>query len=307
MKMLPKPAIVVVNWNDEETTSRALESLRGANLCDAPIVLVDNASTDRSDERLKKRFQEVELIRLAENRGYTGGCNVGIRWALDRDYDAIFVMNNDVIVSADFLLPLLEACQDEKVGMAGGKILLPGEPRQLQSAGAYINYFIGKTYNRFDGQLDIGQAEEIIEPDFLCGAAFLITKRLLRVIGGFDEEFFMYYEETDLCLRARKAGFRILYIPHSHVWHCEKLFTSSAKISTEKLQYFMLRNSIIFMRRHANPVHKFIFLIYLLFFRLPKEMVKSVLGRGGSVSNVLKAFFGGWRYPVEKVTFNEEK
>ena len=102
-----KAAIVILNWNDEETSATALKSLRQAELCGAQIILVDNGSEDGSDKKLKVRFPEINIIRLPQNLGYAGGCNAGIQRAMETGCDAIFIMNDDVIVSKNFLEPLL--------------------------------------------------------------------------------------------------------------------------------------------------------------------------------------------------------
>ncbi len=295
---LPRAAIVILNWNDEPTTARALESLRRADLCGASIILVDSASQDGSAVNLLRRFPEIHLLQLPENRGYAGGCNAGIQQALARGSEAVFVMNNDVIVAPDFLRPLLEKAAEPDVGIVGGKIYLPGEPTRFQSAGAFINNWTGETWNRFEREEDAGQGNSEFHPDFLMGAAFLLTKWLVEKVGAFDERLFIYYEETDLCVRARRAGFKVVYVPGSRVWHCEKPRHKTSKQSWE--QYYMLRNRIVFMRRHAGTFQRLVFRLYMLLYRVPRELLRSFLGRAGKPSNVFKAVCDGMRFPLRR-------
>jgi GT2 family glycosyltransferase len=296
--ILPKSAIVILNWNDEPTTARALDSLRLADLCGAIIILVDSASQDGSDQRLKERFPEVELYRLPENRGYAGGCNAGIKRALELDREAVFVMNNDVLVADDFYKPLLRIATEPDMGIVGGKIYLPGEPTRFQSAGAHINFFTGETNNRFGGEIDAGQAETRYEPDYLLGAAFLLTRNLLEKVGAFDQQLFIYYEETDLCVRAKAAGLKVIYTPESRIWHVEKPRRGSSKQSWE--QFYMLRNRIVFMRRWARPDQLAVFWLYMIIYRIPKELIRCVSGRAGKVWRVFLAVFDGLRFPLER-------
>lgn len=295
---LPHAAVVILNWNDEPTTARALESLRLADLCGADIILVDSASKDGSAENLKQRFPEIHLLQLPENRGYAGGCNAGIQEALARGCEAVFVMNNDIVVAPDFLRPLLEKASKPNVGVVGGKIYLPGEPTRFQSAGASINNWTGETCNRFEGEEDAGQGESEFQPDYLMGAAILLTRRLVEKIGAFDERLFIYYEETDLCVRAKQAGFEVVYVPGSRVWHCEKPRRKTSKLSWE--QYYMLRNRIVFMRRYADALQRLVFRIYLILYRIPRELARSFLGRAGKPGNVFRAVHDGMRFPLWK-------
>jgi GT2 family glycosyltransferase len=295
---LPPAAIVILNWNDEPTTARALQSLRQADLCGATIILVDSASEDGSAQNLLRRFPEIHLLQLPENRGYAGGCNAGIREAFARGCEAVFVMNNDVIVAPDFLRPLLEKASEPDVGIVGGKIYLPGEPARFQSAGAFIHDWTGETCNRFEGLEDVGQGDTEFYPDYLLGAAFLLTRRLVEKIGAFDERLFIYYEETDLCVRARRAGFKVVYVPRSRVWHCEKPRRKTSKQSWE--QYYMLRNRIIFMRRYAGKHQRFVFRLYMILYRIPRELLRSFCGRAGTPGNVFRAVLDGMRFSLER-------
>lgn len=294
--MYPQTAVVILNWKDEIATANALESLRKADLCGAQIIVIDNGSDDGSEKRVKERFPEVDLVKLHENKGYAGGCNAGIDRALALGCDAIFIMNDDVIVAPDFLIPLLQRCLDQTVGIVGGKIYSPDEPVRFQSCGAFINFWTGETQSRFEGQIDEGQADCEFEPDYLSGAAFLITRRLIETVGGFEDRYFMYYEETDLCMRAQAVGLKVLYVPESKVWHCERSRIGSPRQSLR--QYYMLRNRIIFMRKHVRFPKILVFWCYLFFYHLPKEMLRSLLGRAGTVRRVLKAVGKGLTFPI---------
>ena len=189
-------------------------------------------------------------------------------------------------------------CGDKDTGIIGGKIYFPGEPLRFQAAGSCINRWTGMTYHRFENQIDTGQADDCYEPDFVIGAAFLLTRRMLEKIGMFDENYFMYYEETDLCVRVKEAGFKILYVPTSQVSHCEKERWGYSKRAF--MQFYLLRNNIIFMRKHANFIQKMFFYCYLFFYRTPREIARSLAGRAGKAAQVFRAVKEGMTVSIRK-------
>lgn len=212
---LPFASVIVVNWNDLHHLKRCLPSLARQNYPNCEVLVVDNGSIDGSVEFIEQEFPEVKVIKNGQNLGYAGANNVGFKLAKG---EFIAVLNPDTEVDPDWLRELIVALQEEpQAGLATPKILLMDHPERINTCGNEIS-FTGLAYCRgLDQPADMYQEREIISA--VSGAAFVIKRSVLERIGGFDEIFFIYYEETDLSLRAMLAGYACLYIPTSVVYH----------------------------------------------------------------------------------------
>jgi GT2 family glycosyltransferase len=179
------------------------------------VIVVDNASTDGTAAWLDAEYSEVRIIRNASNLGYAGANNVGFEKARG---EFIAVLNPDTEVDADWLTELIDAMQaDSSIGLATPKLLQMDRPNRINACGNEVTP-MGLTFCR---GLD-EHAAEFPSPEIVSavsGAAFVIRREVLRQIGPFDESFFMYFEDTDLSLRAQLAGFKCLYVPRAVVRH----------------------------------------------------------------------------------------
>jgi len=211
-------SLVIVNWNGRLYLEDCLKSLLASDYPHYEILLVDNDSTDDSVAFVQSTFPQVKIHRTHRNRGFAAGSNAGIHRSKG---ELTVLLNPDVIVRPDWLHNLAEGMfADETVGIGGGKAYFP-DGRTLQHAGGFIQapLAIGKQYGR--GEIDRGQYDRQREVDYVMGAALGIKRSVLDQIGLLDEGYFLYYEETDLCFRARRAGYRVLYIPDAVLIHVE--------------------------------------------------------------------------------------
>ncbi|NOZ62196.1 MAG: glycosyltransferase family 2 protein, partial [Calditrichaeota bacterium] len=207
-------------------------------------VVVENGSADDSAQKLAQ-FKDIELIRNHENLGFAGGNNSGIKFALKEKFDYILLLNNDTEVNGQFLTFLVAEMEaDADVGIAGSKIYYWGSQRKIWSAGGGISRFLKRTYQYAENQMDRGQADQRREVDFVSGCAMLIRREVVEKIGALDPIYFMYYEDVDYCQRAQGAGFKVIYVPQSVVWH-----KVSATSNRSFRDYYRMRNHIIFMRK----------------------------------------------------------
>jgi hypothetical protein len=210
----PKVSIIIVNTNELHHLALCLPSIFQQTYPNFDVFVVDNASTDGSLEFVQQTYPKVKAIRNKTNLGYAGANNIGFRFATG---ELVAVLNPDTYVKPDWLHELVPFMQIPQVGLATPKILLIDEPGLINTCGNEVT-FSGLTFCRGLAQpKDRYDATEIVSA--VSGAAFVIKKTVLDQIGGFDERFFLYYEETDLSLRAALAGYKCLYVPTAIVYH----------------------------------------------------------------------------------------
>lgn len=259
-----KISIVILNWNGKKDTLECLSSLRSLNYSHYETIVVDNGSSDDSAEVIKKEYPEVTLLLQIENLGFAGGCNAGIRYALEHGADAVCLLNNDTIVDPNFLQAFVDRMQKEPtVGILGAKIYMYTDRERLDHLGGMWN----KAKAEFDlignRVLDTDLSwDEFKELDYVCGAAFFVKKEVFEKIGLLEEKFFLIWEEADFCFRAKRAGFAVKTCLQSKLWHkVSASFTSKAHST-----YFWWRNRLYWIERNCNSQEK-------------KELFQNVLKR----------------------------
>ncbi len=237
----PRASIVVVNYNSRGYLEACLRSLLGEENRDREIVVVDNASTDGSAEYVEQTFPEARVVRNEDNAGYGQGCNVGARHARGQ---ILAFLNPDVTVEPGWLAPLIAALEsDPGVGLVTSKILLMSDPKRTNTCGNDV-HCTGLTLCRGLG-MDSDAFAEPEEVDAVSGAAFAVRRETFEALGGFDGQFFMYMEDTDLSWRARLAGYRCMCIPDSIVHHDYSLrFGPRKTFYQERNRYLMLLKSL---------------------------------------------------------------
>jgi GT2 family glycosyltransferase len=196
----------------------------------------------------------LPLIETGYNLGYVGGNNVGIQYALEHKFDHILLLNNDTVVAPDFLDHLVEVADaDSQVGVVGPTIYYYERPRVIWSAGGSILERRGLTKMLNIDEEDHGQLGKMPrEVDFVSGCALLTKAEIVKEIGGLDERFFSYYEETEWCVRVRQAGYSILHVPLSKIWH---KISPSAREASPQVHYYMTRNRLLFLAiTKAGPI-----------------------------------------------------
>jgi GT2 family glycosyltransferase len=193
-------------------------------------VVVDNKSSGNDVAVLKEKFGgSIYLIANDKNLGFPGGVNVGIKDAQLRNADYLLLLNNDVTVDADFVYEMVRLAEsDETIGVMGSKIYYYDYPNIIQSAGGTINWWIGYIKLYGGGEEDKGQLDQTAERDYVWGTSIMIPSKVVEKIGYFDPHFFFGVEEYDYCTRAKRAGFKVMYVAKSKVWH--KLGASRAKL-----------------------------------------------------------------------------
>lgn len=296
MNINPLVYIIILNFNSIDETINCLKSLSKITYNNYKIVVVDNASCDNSIEKLEA-IKDIKLIKSTKNFGYANGNNLGIRYALDSGADYICVLNNDVEVDKRFLEPLIDYLTEHiDVGGVGPCILDYKHKDIVQALGGTIDFYRGLALGRCKGKNINEIYESITDVDYLGGACFVCRSEVFDRLGLIPENYFLFYEETEFCVKMKKIGYKLFCIKESKVYH-----KGSATISKfgGLSYYFLNRNRIIFMRRNANIFQKIVFPVYLI-----AETVGRILIRHESIK-LFKYYFEGYISDKNNVDFEK--
>lgn len=247
-------AIILLNWNGYNDTYECLKSLESLDCNDFHVFLVDNASTDGSYQRLVEDNQsgqfrvKVTCIQSGANLGCAGGNNVGIKAAYEQGYEYFWMLNNDTYVDRKALSALMDVIEaDDQIGIVGSKIYF-ADTKLLWFAGGEVNPYAGTSRNIGINEEDRGQYDELSEVDFIVGCSMLFRRELIKEIGFLEEDYFIYYEDTDWNVRAKKHGWKIMYVPKSIIYHKESSSTKSDDLSPY-YAYYLIRNGYLMASR----------------------------------------------------------
>jgi hypothetical protein len=237
-------SVIVVNWNGLRWLDGCLDALRQQHVPGCELVVVDNASSDGSADHLRSSYPDVRLVALDRNRGFAGGNNAGAAGALS---DYLVFLNNDTRVRRGWLQALIDVVdRDPSVGLVTSQIVYMDKPDVVDSAGdGYLR--AGGGFKHFHG-LPAASASSSREVFGACGGAFLIRRALFEALEGFDEDFFMVYEDVDLSYRARLLGARVIYAHNAVVEHAGsgslgRVSDSAVFYGQRNLEWTWLKNS----------------------------------------------------------------
>lgn len=307
---MPKASIVILTFNSQAVITDCLNSVLHSDTPIHRIIVVDNNSSDKTVDIIKRSdlqreaesrpkaetkegqtFQEIiKLIENKENLGFSAGNNVAIKYAMEDESDYVFLLNPDTTIKPDTLRILLDAEQsDSQIGIIGPKTLYPsgrchlpkvtpsqGEALEesqgdrIMYAGGILDWQNVKNYHQGMGEIDCGQYDQFGETGFVSGAALFISRKVIEKIGFLDEKYFLYYEDADWCVRAKKAGFKIMYQPKAIVHHQE---STATKKGSPNYYYYFTRNRLYFIAKFFNPI-KAVWLYFLETIRAVKNIIK---------------------------------
>lgn len=243
----PKVKIILLSYNQPDLTIACLNSLSKINYSNYSVVIIDNGSSDHAPDAIRNAFPQVQMIESKNNLGFVGGNNLGLDEALAEHCDYALLLNNDTEVAPEFLTVLVEAAEsDGQIGVVGPMIYYFDDPQRIWSAGGAVDWAKGTTWMAGLDETDQGQyGTEPCDADFVTGCALLVKMAVVSKVGKLDERFFLYYEETEWCMRISRAGYLIKFVPGSKIWH--KISTNKRAVSP-MVHYYMTRNRLLFLR-----------------------------------------------------------
>jgi GT2 family glycosyltransferase len=265
----PSPLVhaIILNWNRWTQTLACIDSLAGLDYRRHRALIVDNGSDDGSVEELRSRRPELKILETGSNFGYAGGNNAGLAHALEEGAELIWVLNNDTRVRRATLSELVAAiARDDRLGVVASRQVRAGTEEQLPSAyrlrgdlstAIRLRDGVARGTRRVsaDGrssaelvrcEAQCSPADAFHEADMVEGPSLLFRAAALRDVGLFDDRYFHYYEDTDLMLRIRRAGWRMGLACRSSIEHD---VGGSLFVATPQAQYYMRRNELLFRRK----------------------------------------------------------
>ncbi len=254
MNSNPLVSCIVLNWNGWEDTIECLNSLKECTYPQLTVILVDNGSTDDSVARIRAAHPDILLIQSGSNLGFAGGNNIGIRYALAHGADYVWLLNNDTKPAPGALSALVaKALTDGRIGAVASVCYFADAPSTVQAwGGARVNLWIGygplSTQPRNDDWFHS-----------LNGASMLIARAAVEDAGLLDEGFFLYWEDTEFCLRLLKRSWRLAVAPDSHVLHKVNASTAGNKLILDR-HYTASGLRLLRLHSAAPPLASLLFL-----------------------------------------------
>ncbi|MFM7232854.1 MAG: glycosyltransferase family 2 protein [bacterium] len=284
-------AIVVLSWNGCALTRDTLASLARCRVPEGwrvHTMVVDNASHDGSPAMVALQFPDVELLALSENRRFAGGCNAGVERALAAGADAVMLLNNDVVADPDLLVKLVTALAEDPSAGAAAPLIYHAPPGDLVwYAGGRCIPALAHSSHRGLRTHDHGRWRAIEPTGYLTGCCLLATAEAWRRVGLLDERYFIYAEDADWSLRARAAGFRLLFVPTARLWH--RVSASSGGAMNPWKVYQRLRANLSLWSRHARGAGRLTWLPALLAQQAAFALVMLLRGRPAAAAAVPRA------------------
>ncbi len=283
-----KVAIITLNYNGKYDTLELLESFKKLTIENGQlkIIMVDNASGDGSVSEIHAKFPNVDILQTGKNLGFGGGYNKGLEYAKIWGADYFFLINNDAkIADADILQKLINITKaDPKIGIAAPKILFEKgfefhkdryEDKDLGKViwygGGFFDWNNIQSVHRGIDEVDKGQYNDVEETAFITGACFLIKREVLEKVGGFEGEYFLYFEDAHFNKKILDAGYKLYYCGNTHIYH---KVSRSTGIGSKLTDYYHTRNRLLFGMQYASPKTKFALIreaFKLLFFGRPAQ------------------------------------
>ena len=270
----PKIYLIVLNWNDKELSRKCLSSIEKVSYSNYEVLIVDNNSEDGSVEFFKQHFPNYDILSLKDNLKYAGGNNAAVDYLQPNEEDYLVFINNDTIVSSDFLDHLIDPfLNDPNCIISVPKILFAMDINKIWYAGGLVNMWKGTIDHIGIRNFDAPRYSFIMETDYATGCCLCISYTDFEKLNYFDTTFNMYCEDVDLSIRAKKMNRKIVYSPKSIILH--SVSQSLGENSLKKIRN-KLSGQVKLFWKHASGLQIITLTFHWLLFYLPLGMLKLI-------------------------------
>jgi GT2 family glycosyltransferase len=267
-------AVLLINWNSWRFTAEAYRSLLKSDFRQWVLIIVDNASSDDSLIHLRGLGPEVHIVESPSNLGFSGGCNLALEAAEKLGVEFVFFLNNDCTVTPSTLGALVSASVSLHNNAVLGAVVRYSDDGALQFFRAVSSSTLGVPELEEPKEERLSAQKELIESDFIFGAALFAPMSIVRSVGRFDERFFLNFEETDWCYRAKKKGFSCVVVKNAETFH--KGSASLGALGGPMQTYFIQRNRLLFCEKHVTPLQ--LIRTYFKTLRVAQGLMRRALG-----------------------------
>ena len=270
----PKIYLIVLNWNDKELSRKCLSSIEKVSYSNYEVLIVDNNSEDGSVEFFKQHFPNYDILSLKDNLKYAGGNNAAVDYLQPNEEDYLVFINNDTIVSSDFLDHLIDPfLNDPNCIISVPKILFAMDINKIWYAGGLVNMWKGTIDHIGIRNFDAPRYSFMMETDYATGCCLCISYTDFEKLNYFDTTFNMYCEDVDLSIRAKKMNRKIVYSPKSIILH--SVSQSLGENSLKKIRN-KLSGQVKLFWKHASGLQIITLTFHWLLFYLPLGMLKLI-------------------------------
>lgn len=275
---MPCVFIIIVNYNGSKDTLACLDSIKNITYKNYKVIVVDNGSSEDKNILSDTISDEnIQLILLNKNIGFSAGNNVGIRYALNQGADYIVLLNNDTVVEPDFLTNAICRMQknnNEKIGILIGKIFYFSSPHKVWYAGGEVTKLLSRVLHYDTDDDSISTEERYV--NYATGCYYCIPSSVIKIAGELPEEYFLYCEDTDYSTAVINNGYRILYYPQSVIYHKVNGSTGS---NSDLYKYYTTRNKFYYIKKYRSGIPLVLSMAYQI-----ARTIRNYLFRGHSIA-----------------------
>jgi GT2 family glycosyltransferase len=302
-----KIAVIILTWKRYEDTKDCLNSILKSNRLPDELLIIDNGSNDGSYEKIKSEFAKIPYIRFIlneDNFGFAKGVNIGIMNYLNKTgFSYLILLNQDTVVDEHFIEECFKTMKkDPEIGIVGPRIYYYNNPHKIWHGWIFFNRIkcgmIIPEKNKNDEQVGVQDRET----EFLTGCAMMINKHIFKRTGLFNENFFFYFEDSDFCLKVRKAGYRLWYNSKAKVWH--KITDIARDRTSPHVLYNIAKGYLIFLRSNFSFSYM-LYGIFLHFVLYTPFRLWQIMNGSKSVDAIISWFKGtidGLKMRINKTT-----
>lgn len=239
--------LAVLHYTDADRTRACLNSIQKLEPKQLNVLIADNCSPDNSGVLLQSEFPDYKYLRTPENLGFAGGSNAAVNWCIEQGAKWVWLLNNDTELESGSLQKLINALRcEQRVGVAGARIFGANGDEHEGSGTGSINFLKAKTFEK--GFVD--ETKDSIACQWISGCNMLLNTEAFKELNGFDESFFLYFEDVDLCWRMNKANWACLFVPRARIKHIGGASTEGARAIWRS--YYYTRNRLLFFLKHEK-------------------------------------------------------